>query len=286
MKLTPATLKELAKKNDITPSKKFGQNFMVDPYQADKIIREHIEFVGEDIKDKNILEVGPGLGSLTRSLLEAGAIVSAVEIDAKLSKYLFEIMEDNLIVINKDAIEIDISDFEHTPVDLISNLPYNVAVPIIINCLSHFPTIKHFTVLVQKEVAERLTAKPDTKEYGSPTVKLQYFGKTKLGSIIPKSAFYPVPRVESQLVHFERISGDGVKDNIFDFIDATFMHRRKTIRATLTTHLKKKMSKQDVDELLNVSKLDGNLRPENLTIDKFRELSKNYLNDSWKKPNE
>ena len=201
--LGASEIRELAAQLDLKPTKKLGQNFVVDSNICRKIVK--LAQVG---KDDIALEIGPGLGSLTLALLDSAQQVVAVEIDDRLAKQLPITVENhgfknkNLMVINQDAMQL--REISIKPTVLVANLPYNISVPVLLNTLEHFPSINRGVVMVQSEVAERLAAKPNNKQYGSPTVKANWWSSLSLSGSVSRSVFWPVPNVDSSLVRFDR----------------------------------------------------------------------------------
>lgn len=190
-----------------------------------------------------VIEVGPGLGSLTLGLLDGGAKVAAVEVDPVLAQRLpltvaahshSEI--NRLTVLNRDILKIRRSDLDEEPTALVANLPYNIAVPALLHVLAEFPSVKTVMVMVQAEVAERLAAEPSTKEYGVPSVKARFYGKVRRYGTVSPTVFWPIPRVHSGLVRIDRYetspwpTDDEFRDNVFKLIDIAFAQRRKTSR--------------------------------------------------------
>ena len=266
--LGAAQIRELASALDLKPSKSLGQNFVIDSNVCTKIVRTAA--VGPtDVA----LEIGPGLGSLTLALLESAESVIAVEIDPRLAQQLpvtvanlFEHPE-KLTVINKDALAI------HTlpkdPTVLVANLPYNVSVPVLLHLLEVFPTLRTGVVMVQAEVADRLAAKPGTKDYGIPSVKAAWWADVKGAGSVSRSVFWPAPNVDSKLVGFTRRPTPGdeeLRKKVFTIIDAAFAQRRKMLRSALSTLYG---SSSAAEEILIRAKIDPTLRGEALEIDGF-----------------
>ena len=266
--LGAAQIRELAAALDLKPSKSLGQNFVIDSNVCTKIVRTAA--VGPtDIA----LEIGPGLGSLTLALLENAASVVAVEIDPRLAGQLpitvsshFEHPE-NLTVLNQDALTI-----QTLPVDptvLVANLPYNVSVPVLLHLLEKFESLRTGVVMVQAEVADRLAAKPGTKDYGIPSVKAAWWAEVKGAGSVSRSVFWPAPNVDSKLVSFTRrqTPGDGeLRRKVFTIIDAAFAQRRKMLRSALSSLYG---SSSAAEEILMRAKIDPTLRGEALEIDGF-----------------
>ena len=194
-------------------------------------------------RQSHVLEVGPGLGSLTLALLDRGAKVTAVEIDPVLARQLPTTIAEHshseigrLTVLNRDVLDLMPSDLDEQPTALVANLPYNVAVPAILHLLSEFPTIRTVMVMVQAEVAERLAADPGTKDYGVPSAKVRFFGNVRKYGMVSPTVFWPIPRVYSGLVRIDRHetspwpTDESFRSQVFDLIDIAFAQRRKTSR--------------------------------------------------------
>ena len=266
--LGAAQIRELAAALDLKPSKSLGQNFVIDSNVCTKIVRTAA--VGPtDIA----LEIGPGLGSLTLALLDSAASVVAVEIDSRLAGQLpitvanlFEHPE-NLTVLNQDALSIQC--LPVNPTVLVANLPYNVSVPVLLHLLEKFASLRTGVVMVQAEVADRLAAKPGTKDYGIPSVKAAWWAEVKGAGSVSRSVFWPAPNVDSKLVSFTRrqTPGDEVlRRKVFTIIDAAFAQRRKMLRSALSTLYG---SSSAAEEILKRAKIDPTLRGEALEIAGF-----------------
>ncbi len=236
--LGAAEIRELAAKLDLNPSKGLGQNFVIDGNTCQKIVRQ--VSIG---KDDVAMEIGPGLGSLTLAILETGAPLIAVEIDNRLAIQLpVTVSEHNpdadLTVINKDALEV--TELPKNPTVLVANLPYNVSVPVLLNLLERFPTLREGVVMVQAEVADRLAAKPSNKDFGVPSLKGAWWADLELAGNISRSVFWPVPNVDSKLVYFRRhdpLGDEEFRRRVFALIDAAFSQRRKMIRSAMSSVL-------------------------------------------------
>jgi 16S rRNA (adenine1518-N6/adenine1519-N6)-dimethyltransferase len=236
--LGPAEIRDLAELLGIQPTKKLGQNFVIDANTVRRIVR--IAGVGADTV---VVEVGPGLGSLTLGLLETGAEVVAVEIDRRLAAQLpltvSEFQPDaRLTVLTADALAID--SLDPTPSVLVANLPYNVSVPVLLHFLEAFPALESGLVMVQAEVGQRLAAPPGSKVYGSPSAKAAWYGDFRLAGSVSRQVFWPVPNVDSILVAFERHESPGTEEErlaTFALIDAAFQQRRKMLRQALSVAL-------------------------------------------------
>jgi len=266
--LGAAQIRELAAALDLKPSKSLGQNFVIDSNVCTKIVRTAA--VGPtDIA----LEIGPGLGSLTLALLDSAASVVAVEIDSRLASQLpitvanhFEHPE-NLTVLNQDALSIQ--SLPVNPTVLVANLPYNVSVPVLLHLLEKFESLRTGVVMVQAEVADRLAAKPGTKEYGIPSVKAAWWAEVKGAGSVSRSVFWPAPNVDSKLVSFTRrqTPGDEVlRRKVFTIIDAAFAQRRKMLRSALSGLYG---SSSSAEEILKRADIDPTLRGEALEISSF-----------------
>jgi 16S rRNA (adenine1518-N6/adenine1519-N6)-dimethyltransferase len=234
--LGPAEVRGLADRLGIRPTKALGQNFVHDPNTIRRIVRDAEVAAGE-----TVLEVGPGLGSLTLGLLAAGAAVTAIEIDARLAAELPETVRrrapelaERLTVLQADAVSVRELPGP-PPTALVANLPYNVAVPVLLNLLAAFESIRHGLVLVQLEVADRLAAGSGSRVYGAPSAKLAWYGPARRIGVVSRSVFWPVPNVESGLVRFSRGQppAGADRDRVFTVIDAAFAQRRKMLRSAL-----------------------------------------------------
>ena len=273
---------QLAAQAGIQPTKKLGQNFMCDP----QTIRRIVTIAGVQPGDQ-VVEVGPGLGSLTLGLLGAGAHVTTVEIDPKLNAQLPQTVErfqpqnaDNLTTVLSDALAIETADQlpgidPDKPFALVSNLPYNVATPILLTLLARFSNLSSACVLVQSEVADRLSAGPGSKIYGVPSVKLRWYGEAKNAGKVARSVFWPVPNVDSSLISFTRWPQGSpqalraqdyqLQERTFALIEAAFLQRRKTLRAALRDQLSA--------EQIQAAGIEPMLRGEKLTLEQFAALA-------------
>jgi 16S rRNA (adenine1518-N6/adenine1519-N6)-dimethyltransferase len=266
--LGPAEIRALATRLGVTPTKKLGQNFVHDPNTVRRIV------AAADLDPQDVvLEVGPGLGSLTLGLLEKAAHVHAVEIDPVLAVALPQTVREyapggSLTVHHADALKVSAEDFTPAPTALVANLPYNVAVPVVLHLLATLPSLLHGLVMVQLEVAERLTARPGSKVYGIPSVKLAWYATAKLAGKVPPSVFWPVPNVESGLVAFTRHdTASGIpRSDVFAVIDAAFAQRRKTLRAALAGWAG---SADAAEAALRTAGIEPQTRGEALTVSQF-----------------
>ena len=266
--LGAAQIRELAAALELKPSKSLGQNFVIDSNVCTKIVRTAA--VGPtDIA----LEIGPGLGSLTLALLESAASVVAVEIDPRLAGQLPITVAnhcehpENLTVLNQDALTIQA--LPVNPTVLVANLPYNVSVPVLLHLLEKFESLRTGVVMVQAEVADRLAAKPGTKDYGIPSVKAAWWADVKGAGSVSRSVFWPAPNVDSKLVSFIRRQTPGdeeLRRKVFTIIDAAFAQRRKMLRSALSSLYG---SSSAAEEILMRAKIDPTLRGEALEIAGF-----------------
>jgi 16S rRNA (adenine1518-N6/adenine1519-N6)-dimethyltransferase len=267
--LGPAQIRALARELDLRPTKRLGQNFVIDPNTVRRIVT--LAGVGAD---DVVLEVGSGLGSLTLALLETGAAVEAVEIDPRMAGRLPQTVADldpdaRLRVRCEDAVDLRPSDLR--PTRFVANLPYNTGVPILLNVLQHFPWVQSGVVMVQAEVADRLTAQPGGRTYGVPSVKLAWWATARPAGRVGTDVFWPAPNVQSGLVAFGRhpVTRPDLREATFAAIDAAFAQRRKMLRSAL----KDWAAPLTADRILQAAGTDPRLRGESLTVDQFRALA-------------
>src|SRR5207248_3226337 len=267
--LGPAEIRDLAARLRVRPTKALGQNFVHDA----NTVRRIVAAAALDPSDI-VLEVGPGLGSLTLGLLPAAAHVHAVEVDPTLAAALPETVKrkapghaDRLTVLHRDALQLRTDEVPGATA-LVANLPYNVAVPVVLHLLATVPGLRHGLVMVQKEVADRLTAPPGSKVYGIPTVKLAWFAQARSAGRVPPGVFWPVPNVESGLVGFpaRQPPADLDRDAVFAVVDAAFAQRRKTLRAALAGWAG---GPDAAARILTGAGVDPGARGEALTVDQF-----------------
>jgi 16S rRNA (adenine1518-N6/adenine1519-N6)-dimethyltransferase len=270
--ISASEVRDLANLLDLKPSKKLGQNFVIDPNSIDKIIRN-----SDLTQTDTVLEIGPGLGSLTIGLIETVKQVIAVEVDSRLANQLELTLKEkidisNLQVINKDFLEVTKEEFKNKPTALVANLPYNLSVPILIHALLNFPSIEKYLIMVQAEVADRICAAPNSRIYGIPSVKIQYLTEAKNVGEISRKVFWPEPNVDSALVKLQR------KDNInlelqsllFKLVEAAFGQRRKMLRSTLKSL---SLSAEQLEELFEKSQIDPRNRAEQLAVSDYEKLA-------------
>jgi 16S rRNA (adenine1518-N6/adenine1519-N6)-dimethyltransferase len=234
--LGPAEIRDLAELLGVTPTKRLGQNFVHDANTVRRIVATARVAPGEVV-----LEVGPGLGSLTLGLLDAGASVVAVEIDGRLAEQLrhtVAVMQPGaeVAVVHADAMRV--TELPTEPVRLVANLPYNVSVPVLLHLLEHFASIAAGVVMVQSEVGHRLAAEPGTKVYGGPSVKAAWYGHWRVAGQVSRLVFWPVPNVDSVLVGFDRraepLGTEEERRATFAIVDAAFGQRRKMLRQAVS----------------------------------------------------
>jgi len=267
-------IRRLADELGVSPTKKLGQNFVHDA----NTIRRIVSIAGVSEGD-HVLEVGPGLGSLTLGLLEAGATVSVIEIDPRLAGALPRTVsryfpDRTVSVMNQDALEV--TDVRGTPTALVANLPYNTSVPITLHLLSALPSLRSVLVMVQAEVAERLAAQPGSKAYGAPSVKARWFGSWSVAGSVPRQVFWPVPNVDSLLVRMEGATPPGeeaLRRVVFDLVDHAFATRRKMVRGALSGLL----GADRVNDVITAAGLSPEARGEQWTLDDFVALAREVI---------
>ncbi|MFM1785900.1 MAG: hypothetical protein RLZZ108_924 [Actinomycetota bacterium] len=266
-------IRELAARLDVVPTKKLGQNFVTDPNTIRRIVAA-AKLTG----DETVVEIGPGLGSLTLGLLEVAAKVVAVEIDPKMAAALEETVSKrapgkDFTLVHQDALKL--TELPSSPDALVANLPYNISVPVLLHFLEQFGTIKKGLVLVQAEVAHRLDAAPGSKVYGVPSAKLAWYAEAHLAGNVGRNIFWPVPNVDSALVYFAKrekpLGDEALRLKTFAVIDGAFAQRRKTLRQALADFAG---SPARAEELLVASGINPTLRGEALSIDDFVKIAR------------
>ena len=270
--LGAAEIREIAERIGLRPTKKLGQNFVVDANTCRKIVKS------ADVGPTDIaLEIGPGLGSLTLAMLESASEVIAIEIDERLAAELPETAErhgldaSKLTIINQDAM--GITTLPKDPTVLVATLPYNVSVPVLLRFLELFPTLRSGVVMVQSEVADRLVAKPNSKTYGSPSVKATWWADLTSAGTVSRSIFWPVPNVDSSLVRFVRHQSAGdetLRKATFKIIDAAFAQRRKMMRAALSDLCGGSAA---ASSIIEASGIDPTIRGEALQLSDFIKIA-------------
>ena len=272
--LSAADIRALAAELDVRPTKTLGQNFVIDPNTIRRIVDR-----AELSPEETVVEVGPGLGSLTLGLMDAAARVIAVEIDPKLAARLPRTVaerrpdrEQDFTLILHDAVEL--TSLPGEPTALVANLPYNVAVPVLLNMLERFPSIRHGLVMVQEEVADRLAAVPGGRIYGVPSVKAAWYAEVTKAGVIGTNVFWPAPKIHSGLVRFVRREPPQTaasREEVFAVIDAAFAQRRKTLRAALAGWAG---SPARAEEALVAAGVDPRLRGEALDVAAFARIAR------------
>ncbi|GAA1378585.1 16S rRNA (adenine(1518)-N(6)/adenine(1519)-N(6))-dimethyltransferase RsmA [Luteococcus sanguinis] len=272
--LDPRSVRQLADELGLRPTKQRGQNFVIDPNTVRRIVQ--LSGVGaEDV----VLEVGPGLGSLTLGLLETGASVAAIEIDEllapRLARTVAERMpeaSDRMRVVHSDALQVNELD-DPQPTAVVANLPYNVSVPVLLHLLERFEGWQRGLVMVQLEVADRLVARPGSKVYGVPSVKLAWYCEAQRVGTVPPKVFWPVPNVDSglvQMVRREPVETTATREQVFRVIDAAFAQRRKMLRAALAGICG---SSAAASEVLEAAGVDPQARGEVLEVGDFARVA-------------
>jgi 16S rRNA (adenine1518-N6/adenine1519-N6)-dimethyltransferase len=270
--LTAPDIRELARRLDLRPTKTLGQNFVIDPNTVRRIVRT----AGVGANDV-VVEVGPGLGSLTLGLLPEVSRVVAVEIDGALAAELPRTVEDRLPafadrleVVNEDALRLT-GVPGPAPTAFVANLPYNVAVPVLLRLLQQLPSLRTGLVMVQAEVADRLVAPPGSKTYGVPSVKAAWYAEVRRAGSIGRNVFWPAPNVDSGLVAFVRREPPAAdRAAVFAVVDAAFAQRRKTLRAALAGWAG---SADEAERRLRAAGIDPSARGEVLEVQQFARLA-------------
>ncbi len=265
------------KKHGFSFQKRFGQNFLIDGHVMDKILRA-AEIGPED----TVLEVGPGIGTLTQYLAEAAGRVYAVEIDRNLLPILEETLApyDNVSVINDDILKVDIAAIAAKApgtIKVVANLPYYITTPIIMGLLENHIPVKSITVMVQKEVAERMQAAPGTKDYGALSLAVQYYAEAYIAANVPPNCFMPRPNVGSAVIRLTTHEHPPVEvrdeKQMFEIIRASFNQRRKTLVNGISNYAGLSFSKEDVQKALESMGLSPTVRGETLSLEQFATLS-------------
>jgi len=276
--LGPTDVRTLAESLGASPTKRWGQNFVVDAGTVRRIVRiAGVQGGGEQPADA-VVEVGPGLGSLTLALLEAGAAVTAIEIDPRLAAALPQTVAarapgdaERLTVLQADALTV--ASLDPSPTLLVANLPYNVSVPVILHFLETFPSLRRVLVMVQAEVADRLAAPPGSRTYGIPSAKAAWYCSVRVAGDVGRAVFWPVPRVDSKLVLMDRRDPpvtDVPRTRVFEVVDAAFAQRRKALRGALATVAG---SPAAAEAALRAAGFDPLTRGEQLRIEDFAAIA-------------
>lgn len=272
----PQVTIDIIKKYNFSFQKRFGQNFLIDGHVVEKIVES-----AEITKDDVVLEIGPGIGTMTQYLAEAAGKVYAVEIDKNLLPVLSETLEDydNVTVINEDILKVNIKDLlgDVKSCKVVANLPYYITTPIIMELLENDIPAESITVMVQKEVAERMAAGPGTKDYGAISLAVQYYCDTYLVANVPPNCFMPRPGVGSAVIKLTRYESRPVEAKnpklMFKLIRASFNQRRKTLQNAIANFSELSFTKTEVVNALNEMGLSETIRGEALGLEQFAELS-------------
>ncbi|SDD66692.1 16S rRNA (adenine1518-N6/adenine1519-N6)-dimethyltransferase [Terribacillus halophilus] len=279
---TPTRTKELLKKYDFSFKKSLGQNFLIDT----NILRNIIHHAGVT-ENTGAIEIGPGMGALTEQLAIAADKVLAFEIDQRLLPILEDTLSpyDNVKVVNEDILKADVQQemqqyFGDQKIKIVANLPYYITTPILMNLLTRNLPISSITVMIQKEVADRMAAAPNTKSYGSLSLAIQYYTEAAVVMTVPKTAFMPQPNVDSAVLHLElrKEPPVHVEDEkfFFDLIQASFGQRRKTLRNNLNRQFASRFSKEELEDIMSAAGIDGTRRGESLTMAEFASLANTF----------
>lgn len=281
----PKNTIEVLNKHSFTFQKKFGQNFLIDNNVLEKIVK-----AADITKDDFVLEIGPGIGTLTQYLCENAGKVAAVEIDKKLIPILEETLAayDNVTIINEDILKFDIHSLirannDGRPIKIVANLPYYITTPIIMDLFErHIPLI-NITIMIQKEVADRIQAKPGTKEYGALSLAVQYYSKPYIAANVPPNCFMPRPKVGSAVMNLTPYTSAPyhVEDEklLFSLIRASFNQRRKTLANGIYNYEGLSFSKDEIVDALESFEISKDIRGEALSLKQFIDIS-NYLSKS------
>ena len=269
---------EVLRRHNFTFQKKYGQNFLIDP----NVLQRVIDAAGV-AEDDCVLEIGPGIGTMTQLLAERAGKVVAVEIDRNLIPILEETLSPypNVTVINEDILKLDVRELvsgqEGHPVKVVANLPYYITTPIIMSLLESGAPLKSITVMVQREVAERMQAGPGTKEYGALSLAVQYYSEPEVVANVPPNCFIPRPNVGSAVIRLTRYGTPPVQaadpGKLFTVIRASFNQRRKTLANSLGNAPGLSVSRERVAGILEEMGLPAMIRGEALTLEQFAELS-------------
>lgn len=284
---TPRRTKEIIAKHGFSFKKSLGQNFLIDGNVLSKIVA-----AAELDEHKGALEIGPGIGSLTQKLAETAGKVTAVEIDQRLIPILADVLADRpeVTVVHGDVLKLDLKELfkkqfaDCNGVSVVANLPYYVTTPILMKLLEERLPLQHIVVMIQKEVAERMAAKPGGKEYGSLSVAVQYYCVPQLVCTVPHTVFIPQPNVDSAVIKLTVREKPAVdvpdEDYFFRVVQASFAQRRKTLANNLTAFVGKER-REELTAMLNGIGIDPVRRGETLSLDEFAELSRHLYEAGW-----
>lgn len=279
----PSKTKELLRKHDVQLKKSLGQNFLVDNNILDKIVT-----LADVNETDTVIEIGPGIGSLTQKLAEKAKQVVAVEVDQRLEELLNETLEeyDNVEVVFDDALEVDFDELVTGSYKIVANLPYYITTPIVMRLLEEKFNVEQIVFMVQKEVAQRMVASPGGKDYGVLSVGIQFHTAAEILFDVPPDVFIPQPKVHSAVVSLDVLKEPPIevssKEFFFKIVNAGFQQRRKTIRNSLSKAANINLSRDLVDQALAEVEIDSRRRAEKLSLDQFAALS-NKLYDLFQK---
>lgn len=278
---TPSRTNEILKKYNLSAKKSLGQNFIIDPNILDNMVK----IAGID-HDTNVIEVGPGIGALTEALAQSARQVLSFEIDQRFIPVLENELGhyDNLKIVHADALSVDLKKYVEEyfdsalPLALAANLPYYITTPILMHFLESDLDLESMTVMIQKEVAERLSARPGTKAYGSLSIAVQYYMQVEIAAIVPPTVFNPAPNIDSAIIHMSKYQEKPVEVEdealFFRVVRQSFVQRRKTLRNNLIVGLgKEEAVKEKIDRAIESAGLDPKVRGESLSITEFAKLA-------------
>ena len=276
--INPQNTIEFIKKNEFTFKKRFGQNFLIDERVLNKIMD------GADItKADSVLEIGPGIGTMTQALCERAGEVTAVEIDRDLIPILNETLSvfDNVRIINEDVLKLDLNSISDKPLKVVANLPYYITTPIVMELFESGARLESVTVMVQKEVADRMQAVPGGKDYGALSLAVQYYAEAEVIANVPPNCFIPRPGVGSAVInlkcHKEKPVCPQNEEYMFRLIKAAFAQRRKTLLNALKNDSSLNLSKEKIQEVFSELGIDERIRGEKLSLADFAALSDRFL---------
>ena len=264
-------IRQIAQELDLHPKKSLGQNFVIDGNTCQKIVR-----LAGVIPSDHVVEIGPGLGSLTLAILQQTNAVTVIEIDQRLASRISQTaIEHGAAKLNVMSIDaLNVTEIAGLPNKLVANLPYNVSVPVLLHFLENFPSIKSGIVMVQSEVAMRLAASPGSKNYGAPSAKAAWWSDVSLSDSVSRKVFWPIPNVDSSLVSFQRhepLGDEALRKATFKAIDLAFGKRRKMLRAALAELF---TSSAAAENALREIDIDPTLRGESLSVHDFLRIAK------------
>ena len=283
----PSNTIEILQKYQFHFQKKFGQNFLIDTHVLEKIIRK-----AQITKEDCVIEIGPGIGTLTQYLAEQAREVIVIEIDKNLIPILQDTLSsyDNITIINEDVLKVDINRLaeeknQGRPVKVVANLPYYITTPIVMGLLENHVPLESITIMVQKEVADRMQEGPGSKDYGALSLAVQYYSRPEIVANVPPNCFMPRPNVGSAVIHLTCHEKPPVEVKnekfMFDLIRASFNQRRKTLVNGLGNAANLNLTKDQVAEALEAMGLSSTIRGEALSLEQFAGLSNILQPDNW-----